>query len=578
MAEVKSGLVRLVTPENLRRLAGGRSFGLGEEYYHDGQVAGLVQDGDVLAAQVQGSLTYRVKLTATADQLQYDCTCPFASEGAFCKHCVAVGLAWLSGVKKGKKSAAITMEDVRAYLLRQEKEALATLIVEQAMDNLELQTRLFLRVAQDSVGGPNRSTYRRAIDRAADTGDFVEYDEVPAFAHRLEQVAKSLSDLLSAGQADAAVELIEYALAKIEKAIDSVDDSNGMVSDVLQDLQSLHHEACVIAPPEPAALARRLYEWQMRSGWVFTDVVETYADVLGETGLAEYQRLAEADWNLVPLRGPSRAYGEEYSRRSGLAQIMEALARRTGDVEAIAEVLKRDLSFPGRFLKIAHEYLAAGYTPQSLEWAERGAQAFPETLDASLAAFRVERYRELGRHSEAIAILWQQFTERPALLYYQHLKEYTEPLGLWPEWRPKALDFLRAEITADKTRLPSFAYFRRNDNSELVRLLLWEGSEEAAWQEAQEGVCSEGLWLELAEKREKEHPTDALEIYRARIEPLVEPTTNGDYAEPVRLLLKIQCLMKRLGREEEFTGDLQRLRETYKRKRNFLKLLDANFR
>ena len=33
-------------------------------------------------------------------------------------------------------------------------------------------------------------------------------------------------------------------------------------------------------------------------------------------------------------------------------------------------------------------------------------------------------------------------------------------------------------------------------------------------------------------------------------------------------------MMKRLGREEEFKRDLQHLRETYKRKRNFLKLLD----
>lgn len=126
MAESASALARLVTPETLRGLAGKRSYALGEEYYTDGLVSHVVQDGDILAAQVRGTQTYRVKLQAAGDRLKYDCSCPFASDGAFCKHCVAVGLAWLAGPKAGKKSAAVTMDDVFAYLQMQEKEALTS--------------------------------------------------------------------------------------------------------------------------------------------------------------------------------------------------------------------------------------------------------------------------------------------------------------------------------------------------------------------------------------------------------------------------------------------------------------------
>lgn len=571
-AAATSPLTRLLTPDSLRRLAGTRSYGLGEEYYTDGLVSGLVQDGDTLAAQVHGTQSYRVKLQAVGDRLRYDCSCPFAAEGAFCKHCVAVGLAWLSGAAPGSKTTAVTMDDVRAYLQSQSKEALLSLLIEQALEDADLQTRLFLRVAQDAAGGPNLAAYRRAVDRAAKTGDMVEYDDVPRYARGLERVVESLRDLLSAGHAGAAVGLTEYALVKVEKGLDSVDDSNGSVGGVLHDLEELHRDACVLAKPEPIALARRLYEWQMRSGMVFSDVLDDYDDVLGARGLAEYRRMAEADWASIPARGPDQRRSE-YGTPWRLAQVMESLARRTGDVEAVVAVLRRDLSGPYRFLTIAQEYLAAGNGAEALVWAERGVREFPDAQDGRLADFLVERYRTLGRHDEAFALLWDQFRQRPALAHYQALREYAQPVGRWEEWRPQALAFLREQIEAEKAHPGRFGLYARVDNSEPVRILLWEDRAEDAWREAQRGGCAEGLWLELARGREQHHPEDALEVYRSRIGPLVA-AASGDYSEPARLLLRVQKLMIRLGRQDEFARDVEHLRLTYKRKRNFLKLLD----
>jgi uncharacterized Zn finger protein len=62
-------------------------------------------------------------------------TCPVGADGEFCKHCVAVGLAWLEGDQrkrsgKSDEPAAVSMEDVRAYLLEQDKKALVGMLVE----------------------------------------------------------------------------------------------------------------------------------------------------------------------------------------------------------------------------------------------------------------------------------------------------------------------------------------------------------------------------------------------------------------------------------------------------------------
>jgi uncharacterized Zn finger protein len=118
------------------------------------------------------------------------------------------------------------------------------------------------------------------------------------------------------------------------------------------------------------------------------------------------------------------------------------------------------------------------------------------------------------------------------------------------------------------------SYFaRRVDHSALLEILLWEGEVEAAWREAKEGGCSEGLWIALADRRARDHPEDSLTIYKARIEPLVEQTNNAAYEQAYELLLKTRILMRRLGREQEFEEYVELLREEFKRKRNFMKLL-----
>ena len=87
----------------------------------------------------------------------------------------------------------------------------------------------------------------------------------------------------------------------------SVDDSNGYMGDVLARLQDLHHKACKKAKPESEALARRLFEWELRTDYdTFYGAAETYAGVLGKKGLAVYRMLAEEEWAKVPALRPGQ--------------------------------------------------------------------------------------------------------------------------------------------------------------------------------------------------------------------------------------------------------------------------------
>jgi uncharacterized Zn finger protein len=355
----------------------------------------------------------------------------------------------------------------------------------------------------------------------------------------------------------------------------SVDDSNGEMGGILERLQDLHHKACRKAKPDPEALARRLFEWELRTHYdTFYGAAAIYADVLGKKGLAVYQLLAEAEWTKVPELGPGRDDPEKYGKRFRITNIMETLARQTGNVETVVAVKKRDLSLAYHYLQIAETYKSARQHDLALEWAERGIKTFPERTDSRLREFLAEEYHRRKRHDEAMALIWAEFTESPSLEQYKKLKAHAERTGQWEPWREKAIGYLREQIATAKSDPQKNRWYRKADHSELVRIFLWEKDAEGAWREAQEGGCSNDLWLELAGKREKEHPEDALPIYQGQIDPTLDRKNNEAYQEAIVLLRKVRELMVRLGREAEFTSSLGKVRASHKPKRNFMKLLE----
>ncbi len=71
------------------------------------------------------------------------------------------------------------------------------------------------------------------------------------------------------------------------------------------------------------------------------------------------------------------------------------------------------------------------------------------------------------------------------------------------------------------------------------------------------------------------YPEESLAIYQERIEPLVNRTNNKAYRDAYELLIRVRDLTRQLGREAEFEEYVELLRLQYKRKRNFIKLLDG---
>lgn len=90
----------------VRLLAGTAVFSRGEAYFREGRVASFDLGKGAISAEVRGTKVYRARIWVKGEGLAYVCPCPFGrEEGAFCKHLVAMALAFLRE-KSGTESAA----------------------------------------------------------------------------------------------------------------------------------------------------------------------------------------------------------------------------------------------------------------------------------------------------------------------------------------------------------------------------------------------------------------------------------------------------------------------------------------
>jgi uncharacterized Zn finger protein len=144
---VGQSLATILTRKAVHRLADIGTLQRGADYAAAGKVHGLQHDGEVVVAEVSGTRRYRVRLWVDGAEVAYACTCPVGEDGRFCKHCVAVGLAWVDSRMPAAKPRP-TLADLRAHLSRQSKEALVELLMEQATADERLRRRLLLEAVK----------------------------------------------------------------------------------------------------------------------------------------------------------------------------------------------------------------------------------------------------------------------------------------------------------------------------------------------------------------------------------------------------------------------------------------------
>ena len=482
-------------------LAGPRSFARGRAYHAEGRVELQRIKARRVRALVRGTMPYEVEMWEKDGEPAWSCSCPVGDDGDFCKHCVAVALELLGDAPPAKQPRAPKSDDgvgLRAHLESLESEQLVDLVLEQAENDWRLRERLAAEAANKAGKRIDVAKWRRRVDAVFGSGAFVSYAEAEGWAQDVDDVLDALDELIDAGHADAVVALAEHAHRCADEAMQYVDDSDGCLGNISDRLGGMHLRACEEARPDPVELARRLVELELTSELdAFHRAAAGYADVLGATGIAEYQRLVEPRWRGLSPRGDRFS-----TERFRLTQAMVGVALATGDPEALIAVKRKELHTPDDYREVAESLANAGRVDDTIAWARKGLAAFPDRSwqTPPLRELLAGLLRDRGDGDGAVELFWSAFEAVPTLDAYRRLLQEAETLGGVDEWKVRALEALRARVAEarpddDESQR---SLVRRMPASSLVEILLYEGEVDAAWQAATESGCEPQLWLTLA--------------------------------------------------------------------------------
>jgi uncharacterized Zn finger protein len=547
------------TEADVKGAADPRSFQRGLDYLHS--VDDLEVSETQITATVFGTHEYRVRLAFGDGTITGDCTCPYGREGAFCKHCVAVAISVLRlgqdmpELIETTKAGRVKLESWLESLSK--KELLAELLGVLDQDH-DLRRRFEMRAASVNA---DAATVRRAVEEliAPPRQGYVDYDGAFEFADGVREAGGAIDALIEAGAAADAIGIAREAIDLAIDAFEYADDSSGFIGDAAYELLAVHLRACEAAPPDPVSLAGYLcYLLLQRGDYGVTPDLADYAGLLGDSGIAAVrERVADA-----------------YAQNPGNWQarsLLESIAKAEGDIDTVVAIYTSHLDDRGcSHLRIAEELDQAGRGAEALDWAERGVREAARP-DQRLVDYLAGRYAAAGRDDDVVTLRRDRFRAERTLVSYQALREAATAQGAWPQERADALVLLHRDVRRSAQMPRTWAW----SGAVLVDALLDDGDLDAAWDAAKD-AASEPQWLRLADASITARPADALAVYLRAIAGLKTMTGDPVYHRMAGLLLSARACHEALGSTEKFRGYLAALRTDQKRKRNLMKILDAN--
>ncbi|HDR9505240.1 hypothetical protein C5615_01415 [Burkholderia cepacia] len=581
----------VITLAEIRALADPKSFERGKAYYHDGAVSRLIESNGELSATVRGTYRYRVKFAVGDDgTLAYACNCPVGDDGAFCKHAVAVALSWLenSGEEvfhdealeqpaRPRRKRKTHAELIHDYLNTLDEDALRNWLLDAAERDRSLRDRLLFDARAANAG--DAASLRAAVRQLTRVSRPLGWDEAYTYGEALFEVADMLRRQLAGPHAAQVVELAELAIADAEASLEQIDDSDGSVAPGIGELAGVHLDACIRTRPEPVKLAERLFRLQVGGQWdTFRGVLPAYAEPLGDAGLSRYRELVEHQWATLPPLPAGREDRRAFdSVRSNLEHAMESLARHDGDVDALIRIWSKDLSASYRFAQIAELCAEHGRFDEGLAWAERGMRETKDRHDDRLLGFCIDEYVRRRAFDRADELAWQRFAHHPTADAFRALMKVAKATKRRDAVRERAISHLLSLARKRETPGRAIAAVRRwepSPRTELVKLLLAEQNDAAAWDAFLGGPVEVDVWPTMAAARAKTHPEDAIALYHRYLPFAVDHGAgSARYDEAFSIVRDIRALRAAHRQQAAFDAELEEIRKTYRAKRNFIKLL-----
>ena len=570
---MKSKLDKALSETLLRSLAGSRSFSRGMEYFENGAVRHLYCDGQQLTADVRGTHLYRSRLTVTGGRLRGECDCPVGQGGDFCKHLVALGLAYLESPDKSTESKSAF--SWQSFLKTCDQKKLIKIILEMSpnnpdviekyrMENLPSESNAKLRELKSKVDELFRLAeqfeeyYNDYYDENNEEGEFIRQKDV---------FEKVLNGISAKDEPALLWEISTYAVDKFLKVSTS---DNYSVQLFMEDMLRFFLKVVSVGFKTDAEICAQFDEWESNGNNFGYSLLFDALYELPEAVKELWAKIALRKWESYPQRVlGDRSYNGERTRIERF--LLKWAAVHKNDA-LILEIMEKRLSNTSEVKELADEYRRQHMQEKIIPLLKRALKA----LDGSavIADMLADEQMKSGQSDDALKLAWKEFTDHYMSDYeLKRLEKISSRLKCWPEYYQKVLALLEEKDMREASRLRGFPY--NGIRQRRVEILFKHGDKEKAWDLAQGAHLSEDLWLKLAAWRSKDMPDKSAAILKPLVVSALKPTGYDEYRHVVKLLKLYRDYLKMANRETEFSTYCATIRSEYKRRRLLMEEMNA---
>jgi hypothetical protein len=393
--------------------------------------------------------------------------------------------------------------------------------------------------------------WRQALTSRLAVPGYVGWDEAASYAADVQAVGGELDALLDDGHAEDARLLVEHALALLDRALGSADDSDGDIGSQLDGLLELHLAAtgaCAEAGClDQVALGEWLASMAAGEGFVHPDL-DGYLDPLGPAGITALRAglLAEVgdDRDGDGARGPWQ-----------VRHTLERLAILSGTVQDVVAAVG-PLSCAERYVRLVELLTELGRTADAGDRAVRGLADHGDDPRGLLADTAVAHLRAAGDHDAALATRRKVLRAHPDQARFGSLRALALELDGWA--RERAGAFRAVAKAPVQTR---------------IACLLADDDPDRAWTLAHSktgAVLGDRDWLQLCDVHAAHRPVDTLPVYERIARSMLRPASPAAYSCGVAVLESMRRAARAAGTPQVAERLVAELAETYARRPRFL--------
>lgn len=587
----------------LMELSGPAVFARGQTYASSGAIKKLhtppLEPGEqaVLCAVVQGTQSYQARVWIDADdELDGECDCPHAQDGNFCKHLVALCLAWrgelggevpavdpqaakkVAAAAKRARTQASNRDTLRQFVQGQSAAALAERLWTWAESDRDLMADLKAWAVQQNAAGDPKALRSAITELLRNRRDYLGWRESGAYVHQAAKVLPLLRESLQRDPAQTR-ELCEHALRCVYKVAEHADDSSGEVGGLMEDLMEVLADALRAAPP-PGAWLERWFALMQADPWGLWKEATILA-AAGAAVQARYGEKARTDWQDWQQRHPptaqavkpgmlGRSADDDYERSRLRRRYLDSL-RQQDDPRAVLDAMVASAQAAYEFVELVEWCESQNWMREAMQWAQVGAKSYPDDWRCEEALLRC--YERDGWDDEALAIWRRRLEKSPETKTYQALLKaakragrdraaYRAELFAWAEQRElDALESDRKRPASHRVAEPA-----RLVSVRVGWLLAERHLEQALALVQQPGTRCEARLLETVALQLPPVQHAAAAALLQRVFDAAMAGASSPYTEPLALVHKILARME----PAQQAAWLAKLRAQYKPKRNFI--------